>query len=180
MGGYARTLVFYTCFKTFCLPCILADHDAEHNVQRATILYAPLYPSFEDRLNRFRQAETSDLQQRGAERIIDNAGIYDSQRSSEDASVDLVAPLPEDIPSRGPPDAVMMTSPPGMIIRDRYQRRRVRSLLWGMNTDYRQVVQAIAEVGIILKPKPGTNMAERAATWKRCNMGQNARHRLFH
>ena len=103
--------------------CILANHNAEHNVQRATIFYAPLYPTFEDRLNRFRQAEASELQQRGAERIIDNAEIYGSQRSSEDASVDLVAPRPEDIPSPGPPDTIMMTRPPGTFLRDRIIHR---------------------------------------------------------
>ena len=114
----------YDCCKTFCFFCILADHNAEHNVQRATILYAPLYPTFEDRLNRFRQAETSDLEQRGAERVIKNAEIYGSQRSSEDASVDLVAPRPEDIPSPGPSEATMVTRSPGLTIRDKHPGKR--------------------------------------------------------
>ena len=123
MDGLLFLRSYVSCCKTFCFFCILADHNAEHNVQRATILYAPLYPTFEDRLNRFRQAETSDLEQRGAERVINNAEIYGSQRSSEDASVDLVAPRPEDIPSPGPSEATMVTRSPGLIIRDKDRPR---------------------------------------------------------
>ena len=117
--GAERTLVLRLLCK-FVVYCILADRNAGRDVHRAAIPYAPLYPTFEDRLNRFRQAEASDLRLRGAEQIVDNAEIYGSQRSSEDASIDLVVPRPEDIPSPGPPDTVMLTRPQGTFLRETF------------------------------------------------------------
>ena len=38
----------------------------------------------------------------GAERMVHNVGVYDTRRSSEDGSVNLVAIHPADIPSAGP------------------------------------------------------------------------------
>ena len=86
---------------------ILANDDAEHDIPRAIVHYAPLYPTFKERLNRFRQGEQSDLRQRGAERVVDNVGIYGSQRSFEDASVEFVAVHPEDLITTGPSEAAI-------------------------------------------------------------------------
>ena len=76
--------------------------DDEHNVRRATVPYAPLYPTFQESLDRFRRGEHSELIQRGAERVVHNVGVYDTRRSSEDGSVNLVVVHPADIPSAGP------------------------------------------------------------------------------
>ena len=78
----------------------LANDD--HNVRRATVPYAPLYPTFQESLNRFRRGEHSELIQRSAERVVHNVGVYDTRRSSEDGSVNLVVIHPADIPSAGP------------------------------------------------------------------------------
>ena len=69
--------------------------------------YAPIYPTFQESLNRFRQGEHSELIQRGAERVVHNVGIYDTRRSSEDESVNLVVVHHADIPSAGPQESTL-------------------------------------------------------------------------
>ena len=81
--------------------------DDERNVRRATVPYAPLYPTFQESLNRFRQGEHSELIQRGADRVVHNVGIYDTRRSSEDEGVNLVVVHPADIPSAGPQESTL-------------------------------------------------------------------------
>ena len=87
--------------STFSLVFVTLAND-DHNVRRATVPYAPLYPTFQESLNRFRRGEHSELIQRGAERVVHNVGVYDTRRSSEDGSVNLVVIHPADIPSAGP------------------------------------------------------------------------------
>ena len=66
----------------------LAD-DERQSISRATVRYPPLYrnPPFLAALGHFREAErrsidATDLFQRGADRVVHNAGLYDSRRSS--------------------------------------------------------------------------------------------------
>ena len=95
--------VFVTPFVDYAVSLVsvtLADDD--RNVRRATVPYAPLYPTFQESLDRFRRGEHSELIQKGAERVFHNVGVYDTRRSSEDGSVNLVAVHPADIPSAGP------------------------------------------------------------------------------
>ena len=87
--------------STFSLVFVTLAND-DHNVRRATVPYAPLYPTFQESLNRFRRGEHSEFIQRGAERVVHNVGVYDTRRSSEDGSVNLVVIHPADIPSAGP------------------------------------------------------------------------------
>ena len=61
-----------------------------------------MYPTFQDRLNAFRQGEHAELLQLGAERIVHNVGLYDSRRSSEDRSVDAAVFRLADIALPGP------------------------------------------------------------------------------
>ena len=76
----------------------LADDDAEQNISRAYVPYAPLYPTFQESLNRFQRGERSELLHRGAERIVHNVGLYDTRRSSEDRGVDIPVILEEAVP----------------------------------------------------------------------------------
>ena len=76
----------------------LADDDAEQNISRAFVPYAPLYPTFQESLNRFRRGERSELLHRGAERIVHNVGLYDTRRSSEDRGADIPVILEEAMP----------------------------------------------------------------------------------
>ena len=80
----------------------LANENVDREIRRATIPYSPLYPTFQDRLNAFRQGEHAELLQRGAERVINNVGLYDSRRSSEDRSVDAAVFRPADTALPGP------------------------------------------------------------------------------
>ena len=80
----------------------LANENVDQEIRRATIPYSPLYPTFQDRLNAFRQGEHAELLQRGAERVIHNVGLYDSRRSSEDRSVDAAVLRPADTALPGP------------------------------------------------------------------------------
>ena len=82
-------------------------HDRERAVRRAFIAYEPLYPTFQERLDRLRLGETAELFQRGAEQVVHNVGLYDTRRSSEDRSADFTAPRPEDLATSGPPEAVI-------------------------------------------------------------------------
>ena len=83
----------------------LANEPAERDVRRAYIIYEPLYPSVQERLNRFRQGENAELFQRGAEQVVHNVGLYDTRRSSEDRSGDFPAPRQEGTATPGPIEA---------------------------------------------------------------------------
>ena len=95
------------CIKTsFVLPFTLANESTERDIRRAYIVYDPLYPSFQESLNRFRQGENAELFQRGAEQMVHNVGLYDTRRSSEDRIGDLSAPRQEDTATPGPTETV--------------------------------------------------------------------------
>ena len=79
----------------------LADDDVERSITRAYVPYAPLYHTFQESLNRFRQGERLGLLQRGAERIVHNVGLYDTRRSSEDGVADIPIFL-EELVTPGP------------------------------------------------------------------------------
>ena len=81
-------VLFFVRRSISTLVAILADDDAEQNISRAFVPYAPLYPTYQESLNRFREGERSELLRRGAERIVHNVGLYDTRRSSEDRGVD--------------------------------------------------------------------------------------------
>ena len=91
---------------SFVLPFILANESAERDIRRVYIVYDPLYPSFQESLNRFRQGENAELFQRGAEQMVHNVGLYDTRRSSEDRIGDLSAPRQEDTATPGPTETV--------------------------------------------------------------------------
>ena len=80
-------LLFLVRRSISTLVASLADDDAEQNISHAYVPYAPLYPTFQESLNRFRRGEHSELLHRGAERIVHNVGLYDTRRSSEDRGV---------------------------------------------------------------------------------------------
>ena len=89
------------------MPFTLANESAERDIRRAYIVYDPLYPSFQESLNRFRQGENAELFQRGAEQVVHNVGLYDTRRSSEDRIGDLSAPRQEDTATPGPTETVV-------------------------------------------------------------------------
>ena len=91
--------------KRFLCSVTLAHEPAERDVRRAYIIYEPLYPSVQERLNRFRQGENAELFQRGAEQVVHNVGLYDTRRSSEDRSGDFPAPQQEGTATPGPIEA---------------------------------------------------------------------------
>ena len=91
--------------KRFLCSVTLAHEPAERDVRRAYIIYEPLYPSVQERLNRFRRGENAELFQRGAEQVVHNVGLYDTRRSSEDRSGDFPAPQQEGTATPGPIEA---------------------------------------------------------------------------
>ena len=102
---------FVLC-KRFCLSTpfvILANNNTDRDVRRAFIPYAPLYPTFEERLSQFRQEGHAELFQRGAEQVVQNVGLFDTGRgrSSEERSSDLIVSLPEDVVTPGPSEALV-------------------------------------------------------------------------
>ena len=82
----------------------LANDDAERSISRSYVTYAPLYPTFQESLNRFRQGERLELLHRGAERIVHNVDLYDTRRNSEDCGVDISVIL-EELVTSGPSEA---------------------------------------------------------------------------
>ena len=95
------------CIVSFVVSFILANESAERDVRRAYIAYDPMYPSFKERLARFRQGENAKLFHQGAEQVIHNVGLYDTRRSSEDRTGDFSAPRQEDTATPGPTEAVV-------------------------------------------------------------------------
>ena len=83
---------------------ILANNDAERSTSRAYVPYAPLYPTYQESLNHFREGERSELLRRGAERIVHNMGLYDTRRGSEDRGFDTPIIL-EEVVNPGPSEA---------------------------------------------------------------------------
>ena len=87
----------------------LANNNTDRDVRRAFIPYAPLYPTFEERLSQFRQEGHAELFQRGAEQVVHNVGLFDTGRgrSSEERSSDFIASLPEGVVTPGPSEALV-------------------------------------------------------------------------
>ena len=80
----------------------MADNDRELDIRHALVPYPPLYPTFQESLDRFRQGEREELHRRGAEQVFHNVELYNTRQSSEDGNADLVPVLPEDIPPLAP------------------------------------------------------------------------------
>ena len=90
-----RTYCVLTCclfvvrLSTSTSSATLANDEAERDITRAFVPYAPLYPTFQKRLDLFRHGKYSELLHRGADQVVHNVGLYDTRRSSENRNIDV-------------------------------------------------------------------------------------------
>ncbi len=87
-------------FLTLTSSVTLANDEVERDNTRAFVPYAPLYPTFQERLDQFRRGKHSELLLRGVDKVVHNLGIYDTRRSSEDRSTDVTC-APKELVTSG-------------------------------------------------------------------------------